>query len=140
MELASLQNSRSVKKGQCMAYFTDTVNYSTTGTKNITGVGFRPFAARFTISQRTSGTETSVSHLSTGFADGTVQRSHSTYADASGFETRRSASQCITHLERVAGTVTKVLAGTLTSFGADGITLNISTASGNYNIDVELFG
>lgn len=123
-----------------MAYFTDTFNYPTTGTKNITGVGFHPFAARFTISQKTSGTETGVAHLSTGFADGTVQRSHSIYSDASGFETRRDANKCLTHLERVAGTVTRVIAGTLTTFGVDGITLNLTTASGNYNIDVELFG
>lgn len=122
-----------------MSFYTGYVTLSGTGSQSYTGIGFQPSFIIFTVGQKTGSDNNA--HFSQGRADGTRQSVTSIYWDATGGKTvnTSSNSKCVSHYERVGGTITEVLNASLTSFDADGYTLNQTTGSANYQVNVMCF-
>jgi hypothetical protein len=119
-----------------MSYYTTRAAYGTTGVKTIT-CGFQPVAMRITVSGK--GSNAPVVQLSTGTADGTRQNYEAIYWDGSGGHTKDGNTKIISQWERVAGTLTEVVAGTFDSFTATEGKFNLSAANNNYALKVELW-
>jgi hypothetical protein len=119
-----------------MSFWTGRVTVSGTGNNAFTGVGFQPTWIRIRVSKKNGTTET-CSHLCLGATDGTNMNCSYIYSDSTSSKTDDFNTKLISHWERVAGTLTEILACTLTSFDADGFTINASTASANYKVTVE---
>lgn len=118
-----------------MAYFCGTTTQGTTGIKTI-NVGFQPSRLNFTVCQK-FGTNEPYHHLSVGRADGTRQSVNSTYQDTVDGLSLNSTAKCISHYERVAGTITEVLAASFDSFTATGFKINVTIPNASYQIFVE---
>ena len=116
-----------------MSVFTGGFTITGTGTQSYTGVGFQGNDAQFTVGGK-SGSST-VTQSMIGNADGTRQNCVTVFGDGTGHKSTRTNTVCISQWERVAGTITEVLRASLTSFDADGFTLNVTTANSNYTVN-----
>ena len=117
-----------------MSYWTGGVTVGSTGSQSYVGVGFQGTGITFRVGAK--GGASSVVQFAIGSADGTRQNCESVFGDGSGWKSQRTNSKCLIHYERVAGTVTEVLNFAFTSFDANGFTINVTTASANYTVDV----
>jgi len=121
-----------------MAYFVGTIAHGSTGTKTVS-VGFQPLGMRITVGQK-FGTAQNFAHSSIGVSDGVDQYCTSIYQDTTGGLTKSVDDKLISHYDRVGGTLTEVLAGTINSFTATQVKYNITTANANYNLLIEAWG
>lgn len=119
-----------------MAFWTGGVTVSGTGSQSFTGIGFQGNSIVFRVGAKNGSS--AVAQHAIGSADGTRQNCESIFADTTGAKSQRTNSKCIIHYERVGGVITDVLDFAFTSFDADGFTLNVTTASTNYVVDVEI--
>lgn len=119
-----------------MAFWTGGVTVGSTGSQAYTGVGFQGNDITFRVGAK-NGSSSVVQHA-IGTADGTRQNCESVFGDGSGWKSQRTNSYSLIHYERVSGTITEVLKFAFTSFDADGFTINVTTASANYTVDVEV--
>lgn len=117
-----------------MAVELGTVTYGTTGNKNYTLSG-APKWVRVTVGSR-FGTTDAYFHESTGFYDGTNCMCVSKFMDTTGGRTVNSSSKIFSVLERVSGSITVVLEGSV-SFSGNNIVFNVTTANSNYQLIVE---
>lgn len=116
-----------------MSVFTGGFTISNTGNQSYTGVGFQGNDIQFTVGGKSGNS--AVTQMMVGNADGTRQNCVSVFGDATGHKSTRTNSVCISHYERVSGTITEVLRASLVSFNADGFTLNVTTANVNYSVN-----
>lgn len=109
--------------------------WGTTGSKSITGVGFKPKLVRFRIQIDTA---TFSSLQAGGYMDGNgSQYAYFTAAGAGGYTTLRSETECLTCASSNGGSTTKIFSVTYTSMDADGFTVNVGTALSAYDIIYE---
>ena len=118
-----------------MAFWCVNATLSSTGTNTLTGFPFQPVGAIITVSSK-NGSDGTV-NFSEGTCDGTHQSVRSIFQDASGSKSIRSNTKCVSHYERVSGTISEVLAASFSSFTSDGISFNVTTANSNYQINVK---
>lgn len=117
---------------------------ASTGNQQLSGLTALPQFLILTYSQKNA--TDNVAHFSQGFTDGTVQRVDSTFADTTGAKTVKSTAKVLSHYERVAGTITEVIAASFVSFdnlggGSYGFTLNftVATGAGSYQLGIMSF-
>lgn len=121
-----------------MAYYATTISHGSTGTKTVTP-GFQPQRAKITVGSQFGSTD-SVTHMSSGWTDGTNQFYHSLFADGTGRQTISGSNKLVSHFERVSGSITSVLDATFNSFTATQFKYNVNTANANYQLYVEVWG
>lgn len=121
-----------------MNYFNGTTAYGSTGIKTI-AVGFQPVFARAVVFKNSSGSQTYL-HLSQGSGNSTFQHVDTVFHDSTGAKTDGANGKIVSHLERVSGTITEVLAVSIDSFTATEIKLNVTTANAGYSIYLEVWG
>lgn len=116
-------------------FFITGFNPSGTGTLALTGAGFAPKAALF---QQRADTSSTVGASATGFATPLGQRASAQYAEQGADDSARSS----TSHAFIALTTNAVVVvdGVVSSWDADGITLNVTTRTGSRAFDVLLFG
>lgn len=78
----------------------------------------------------------SANHSSTGWYDDVseINACLSDFTDSTGSASYKSTSECVAHYERVSGTITKKVAGSVTAIGTDDFTVNLTAADANYSI------
>lgn len=119
--------------------------YNTTISPSVTGVfpiscGFLPVAMKITVSAKSSVGD-SYLHTSVGQCDNSgYSTCASTFADTSGFSTRRATGKLVSHYERVAGTITEVNSAIFDSFTATQAKFNVTNVSSQYQYFVEVWG
>lgn len=112
-----------------------------TGNVPVGGCTSLPTYLRFTVCGR-SGTNETVTMYSSGFTDGNLNKAFSIYQDSTGSRSRYFNDRCVSHLNRVTGTITEIINASWVSFdnngGGDfGFTLNFTAANSNYPIIFE---
>lgn len=119
------------------------VTLSGSGNQSYTGLTALPTFLELTVSQEGVGTD-AITSFTTGWADGTNQRTDTTYGDTSGGMTAKFTNQILTVYRRVSGTITKVFEASLVSFdnngGGDyGFTLNQTTSTQSFQTSVKAY-
>lgn len=102
----------------------------TTGSNPYSGFGFTPLFVFIFIDKKSSGTDNS-GRMMIGMFDGTRKSSRQVLADSGGQNTLRDTTKPIFFQERVAGTLTTRLDGTV-SLDADGLTFTMTSADANF--------
>lgn len=88
-----------------------------------------------------SPNSTSVGEASTGFSDGTRNRSKSLLVTSTKRESKRSSTYAITHYKDVSGTTTRKIAGYITYISTPGeFTLHFDNYDTAYPIDYFVLG
>ena len=109
--------------------------FGTTGNKSITGVGFTPQLVRFTTLNTANAT---ASNLGIGSMTSTGQFYSLTYTTDSPNAGRVSGTDgCIGYMS---GASTIAMKASYVSMDTDGFTINVSTATGAYDIAYEAYG
>lgn len=127
-----------------MAYQVGSFSNATTGNVSVSGLTFLPSYIQFEISSRSGTNETTILR-SSGFTDGSLNKNHSIFQDATGARSRYYNDRCIGHLARVTGSITEIIKATWVSWdtnggGVFGFTVNFTAADSNYPITFTAFG
>lgn len=107
---------------------------STTGNHTLTlNTLTSPDFIEFFVGGKSSDTN---NHKSIGWYDDNqaIQACISSFTDATGSKSTSSSSKCISHLERVTGSIVEKVAGTVVSIGSGQFTINLTAADANYTI------
>lgn len=120
-----------------MAASYGSITLGTTGTGVAFNLGFAsaPTRIRFTVGAK--GGSSTVNQGAHGACDGTNQFVLTWFSDGTSSQSTTSASKCVSIYERVSGVLTEVVAASFNSFTANGVKLNVTTASSNYQVFVE---
>lgn len=108
----------------------------TTGNKAVTGLGFRPRLVRFTLAP--SATGTTATTASGGMTDSAQWYTTAAASNAPAASRNSSSAACIGYVS--AGSSTPILLASRQSMDQDGFTINVSTASSNFDVIYEAFG
>lgn len=118
-----------------MRYWAGPLTLSATGIGKQFALGFQPTWATLTVCGKSSDT---ASHKSRGVIDNTnYQYCQSTFMDTYGGKSVNTETKCVSHYERVAGTIEEVLSASFNSFYVSGIKLDVTIANSSYPVLIE---
>lgn len=111
-----------------------------TGNISVTGLSFLPDEIVFRLGSATGSVDTTVLRRCDGWTTANNQSYDSWFRDSTGTYQKAATDKCITHYDRVSGTVTPVVEATFVSFdtiipGSNyGFTLNFTAVNANYQV------
>lgn len=117
-----------------MSYRIGIITLGSTGSKTVNlGISSAPTSVSFIV-QNKAGTAESVKHVSIGSATTNGQRTTSYFKDTGSPSVYDVTNKCISHYDRVNGSIIEVLSASFVSFTNNGFTINVTKANVDYDV------